>query len=97
MWRTENRPRYNRDKLRCPSDLTEAEQQQLIKPLVPPAKRGGRKRTVNMRNVVNGVMYMLSTDCQWRHKRLTGRVEVDDAGHGPQVERVGVRVMPRNK
>ena len=40
MWTTENRPRYNRDKLRYPSDLTDAEWAH-IKPLIPPAKRGG--------------------------------------------------------
>ncbi len=38
----------------------------LIKPLIPPAKRGGGKRTVEMREVVNGLMYVLSTGCQWR-------------------------------
>src|SRR6059058_1878561 len=65
MWTTENRHRYNRDRLRYPSDLTDAEWQ-LIKPLIPPAKRGGGKRTVVMREVVNGLMYVLSTGCQWR-------------------------------
>ena len=38
-----------------------------IEPLIPPAKRGGRKRKVDMREVVNGVMYVLSTGCQWRY------------------------------
>jgi len=66
MWTTENRHRYDRDRLRYPSDLTDAEWQ-LIKPLIPPAKRGGGKRRVNMREVVNGVMYVLSTGCQWRY------------------------------
>jgi transposase len=65
MWTTENRHRYDRDKLRYPSDLTDAEWQ-LIKPLIPAAKRGGGKRTVVMREVVNGLMYVLSTGCQWR-------------------------------
>ena len=37
-----------------------------IAPMVPAAKRGGNKRTVNIREVVNGVMYVLSTGCQWR-------------------------------
>jgi transposase len=60
MWTTENRRRYDRDRLRYPSDLTDLEWQQ-IEPLIPPAKRGGGKRTVNMREVVNGVMYVLST------------------------------------
>ena len=66
MWTTKNRPRYNRDRLRYPSDLTDAEWEH-IKPLIPPAKRGGGKRRVDMREVVNGVMYVLSTGCQWRY------------------------------
>ena len=59
MWTAENRPRYNRDKLRYPSDLT-YEEWAHIEPLIPPAKRGGGKRRVDMREVVNGVMYLLS-------------------------------------
>jgi transposase len=65
MWTAKNRPRYNRDKLRYPSDLTE-EEWVLVEPHIPPGKRGGGKRRVNMREVVNGVMYILSTGCQWR-------------------------------
>ena len=66
MWTTENRPRYNRDKLRYPSDLTE-EEWTLVEPLIPPAKHGGRRRRVVVREVINGVMYVLSTGCQWRY------------------------------
>ena len=66
MWTTENRPRYNRDRLRYPSDLTD-EEWALIGPLIPSAKHGGRRRTVVVREVVNGVMYVLSTGCQWRY------------------------------
>jgi len=65
MWTTANRARYNRDKLRYPSDVTE-EEWAVIAPLIPPARRGGRKRTVNIREVFNGVLYILSTGCQWR-------------------------------
>jgi transposase len=65
MWTIENRPRYNSDKLRYPSDLTDAEWA-LLEPLIPPAKRGGRRREVVVRDVLNGVMYILSTACQWR-------------------------------
>ena len=65
MWTAENRKRYDRSQLRYPSDLTDDEWQ-LIEPLIAPAKRGGRKREVNVREVMNGVMYVLSTGCQWR-------------------------------
>jgi transposase len=65
MWTTENRPKYDRDKLRYPSDLTDAEWA-VLEPLIPPAKRGGRRRSVNLREVVNGILYVLSTGCQWR-------------------------------
>jgi transposase len=66
MWTVENRARYDRDGLRYPSDLTDAEWT-LIAGLIPPAKRGGRRREVNEREVVNGLMYVLSTGCQWRY------------------------------
>jgi transposase len=65
MWTTQNRARYDRSRLRYPSDLTD-EEWKLVEPLIPPGKRGGGKRTVNMREVVNGLMYVLSTGCQWR-------------------------------
>jgi len=66
MWTVENRPRYNRDRLRYPSDVTDDEWA-LIAPLIPPAKRGGRRRSVDVREVVNGLLYVLSTGCQWRY------------------------------
>jgi transposase len=65
MWTQENRQHYNRDSLRYPSDLTDDEWSRL-EPLIPPAKRGGGPREVDIREVVNGVMYVLSTGCQWR-------------------------------
>jgi transposase len=65
MWTSKNRARYDRSKLRYPSDLTDDEWG-LVEPLIPPGKRGGGKRTVIMREVVNGLMYVLSTGCQWR-------------------------------
>lgn len=63
MWTNENRGRYDRTQLRYPSDLTD-EEWRLVASLIPPAKRGGGKRTVSMREVVNGLMYVLSTGCQ---------------------------------
>jgi len=46
MWSNENPARHDRSHQRYPSDLTDAEWQ-LIEPLVPPARRGGNKRTVD--------------------------------------------------
>ena len=65
MWTTQNRKRYDRRQLRYPSDLTDAEWAHVAL-LIPPAKSGGNKRTVDIREVMNGVMYVLSTGCQWR-------------------------------
>lgn len=65
MWTSENRVRYDRSKLRYPSDLTDEEWAH-IAPLIPPARRGGNRRHVDEREVVNGLMYILSTGCQWR-------------------------------
>jgi transposase len=79
IWTPENRPKYDRSKLRYPSDLTD-EEWAMIAPLIPPAKRGGNRRTVDERAVVNGVMYILSTGCQWAAlpKDLPPRSTVND-------------------
>jgi transposase len=58
--RMKNRARYDRDELRYPSDVTDAEWA-LIEPLIPAAKRGGRRRKTDMRQTFNAVMYLLST------------------------------------
>jgi hypothetical protein len=55
MWTSQNRGRYDRSKLRYPSDLTDGEWK-LVEPLIPPGKSGGDRRTVIMREVVNGLM-----------------------------------------
>ncbi len=70
MWTRENRGLYERKGVRYPSDLRDAGWA-LIAPLIPPAKRGGRKqsvevREVDLREVMNGVLYVLETGCQWR-------------------------------
>ena len=79
MWTNENRARYDRSKLRYPSDLTDDEWA-VIGPLIPAAKRGGNKRTVVEREVVNALMYILSTGCQWAAipKDLPPRSTVND-------------------
>ena len=79
MWTKENRGRYDRSRLRYPSDLTD-EEWALVEPLIASAKRGGNKRTVDVRQVINGLMYVLSTGCQWRAipKDLPPRSAVHD-------------------
>jgi putative transposase len=47
-----------------PSDLTDREWA-ILEPLIPAAKPGGRPRTVEMREVLNGIFYVLKTGCQW--------------------------------
>src|SRR3954466_8706402 len=65
MWTVEQRQTYDRRGLRYPSDLTDAEWA-LVEPFIPPARRGGRQRTVDVREVLNGILYVLATGCQWR-------------------------------
>ncbi len=48
-----------------PSDLTDGEWQ-VLEPLIPAAKPGGRPRSVDMREIVNGVFYVLRGGCAWR-------------------------------
>jgi transposase len=83
MWTTENRAKYNRDHLRYPSDVTDAEWAQ-IAPLIPPARRGGRRREVIARDLVNGLMYVLSTAGRMRCIRLELPVAVCSQGFAAQ-------------
>lgn len=50
---------------RYPSDLTDQEWA-VLEPLIPPAKSGGRPRSVEMREVINAILYLDRTGCQWR-------------------------------
>jgi transposase len=65
MWTDETRLRHDRSGLRYTHDLTDEEWAE-VGPLIPPARRGGNKRTVNIREIVNGLMYILGSGCQWR-------------------------------
>jgi transposase len=65
MWKPEHRRTADRRGLRYESDLTDAEWA-LVAPLIRPAKRGGRPRTVNVREVLNAIFYVLWTGCQWK-------------------------------
>jgi len=59
MWTTKNRARYERKGLRYESDLTD-EEYALIEPFLPP------ERSVSRRSLLNGILYVLTTGCQWR-------------------------------
>ena len=48
-----------------PSDLTTA-QWRVLAPLLPPARPGGRPRSVDLREVLNGILYVLRNGCTWR-------------------------------
>jgi putative transposase len=48
------------------TDMTD-DQWQLIEPLLPPPKPRGRRRTVNVREILNAILYLLRTGCQWRN------------------------------
>ncbi|MBK1842424.1 IS5 family transposase [Azospirillum sp. YIM B02556] len=59
------RSQYRRKGLRYSSDTTDAEWA-VLEPLLPAARRLGRPRTVNMREVVNGILFLATSGCQWR-------------------------------
>jgi transposase len=65
MWTPEHRLAARRVGQRYDSDLTD-EEWAIVVPAIPPPKRGGGKRTVNIREVLNGIFYVLWTGCQWK-------------------------------
>ena len=66
MPRTEiTRAQYERDSARYASDLTDGEWA-LIEPFMPVPNRVGRPRRTDLREVVNALLYIASTGCQWR-------------------------------
>ena len=64
MWTEITRPDYERRGGRYASDMTDREWA-LIAPFMPPRKMTGRPRTTDMRDVVDAILYMASTGCQW--------------------------------
>ena len=64
-WDDITRKQHNRDRLRYPSDLTN-EEWALVAPFIPPAKRGGRPRTTDLREVMNAILYIAGGGSQWR-------------------------------
>ncbi len=64
-WTEITRRQYRRDELRYTSDMTDAEWA-LIAPHLPAPRRLGRPRTTQLRSVVDALLYILATGCQWR-------------------------------
>jgi putative transposase len=64
-WTEITRKRHQRDELRYAGDLRDAEWK-LIEPLLPAACRRGRPREVTLRVIMNAILYIAGTGCQWR-------------------------------
>lgn len=62
MGTVERRQAHGRTGLRYPGDLTDGEWA-LVAPFVPPAERGGRRRTVDVRAAVDGIFHVLAAGC----------------------------------
>src|SRR5277367_3902031 len=65
MWTPETRAEHDRDDLRYPSDLTDAEWQ-ILAPLLPPPAETGRRRSWPMRELMNAIFFVLRGGCAWR-------------------------------
>ncbi|MDX6750886.1 transposase, partial [Geminicoccaceae bacterium 1502E] len=63
-WTETARRDYARRSVRYATDLTDREWR-LIEAFMPPARRVGRPRTTDLREVMNAILYMASTGCQW--------------------------------
>jgi transposase len=65
MWTEITRRKYEREGQRYASDVTDAEWA-LIEPLMPAAKALGRPRATELRAVLDAILYIARTGCQWR-------------------------------
>lgn len=63
-WADSARRQYARTAARYATDLSEAESA-LIEPHLPAPSRLGRLRTVDLREVLNAILYLLRTSCAW--------------------------------
>jgi putative transposase len=64
-WTETTREQYRRDELRFASDTTDAEWA-LLEPLMPEPAGIGRRRKVDLREIMNAILYLLWTGCPWR-------------------------------
>ena len=81
MWTTQNRTRYDRRKLRYPSDLTD-EEWSLVEPLIPPGKRGRRQAHCEY-----------ARGRERADVRSVDRLPVARDPEGPAAEKLGLRLL----
>lgn len=78
-WTDIARRERRREGLRYPSDMTDREWT-LSAPFIPSAKGGSRRRTTDMREVVNAILYMAASGCAWRTAAQMLSASLDGAG-----------------
>ncbi len=64
-WTETTRPDYDRRELRYASDLR-TEEWAVLAPFMPPPRALGRPREVDLREILNAILYLAATGCQWR-------------------------------
>ena len=65
MWTTETRKTHDRKTSRYPSDLLD-EEWALVEPHLPPPRSTRRHKVPERRDILNAILYVLTTGCQWR-------------------------------
>jgi len=65
MWTDAARRQHERAGRRCATDLTDPEFA-VIEPFLPPSRPGGRSRTTSLREVLNAILDVRRSGCQWR-------------------------------
>ena len=83
MWKPEHRRAADRHGFRYPSDLSDSEWA-LIEPAIPPAKRGGRRREVNVREVLNAIFYIETRQREGREVSPTAAIIDSQSAKGAQ-------------
>src|SRR6059058_4271130 len=93
-WTETTRPHYRREARRYASDLADGEWM-LVTPFMPAQSRLGRPRTTDLRHIVDALLYIASTGCQWR--QLPKDFPPYSTVQGACCEIAGVGVMEKRK
>src|SRR5665213_4433004 len=94
VWTEITRRHYRREGLRYESDTTDAEWF-VMEPLLPEASALGRPRATDLRTVMNAILYIASTGCQWSYRQfLVTAGGSGGGGYGLKVSRFGEDLDP---